>query len=293
MVVSYRHMFLEHRSWSAGTVSPKPLTPLLRVDGSGYDPYGRLTESSGSATADNPFRFSTKHHETTWHLYSYGHRYYSPELGRWLSRDPFAEWGGEDVYAFVANSPNMVVDALGLYGVSFVDRKEVPGDCGAFSLTGTFRVAQRTGEHVPTIGAVVQEVTLYITVYGCERGNIAEHRYEHYWEAFPLQAGGKKTHEDTWGLEKEYTCSRGEGTWLGIARLHPRYEPSSGWRRDPREPWRYTLGRRDPPKDLPPSDSTTLVRTLNIYWQCCDCYESGGSGCSPTMMVYEETGGGA
>jgi len=46
-----------------------------------------------------------------------GYRYYSPELGRWPSRDPIEEDGGKNLYAFVRNSPLVEVDPLGLVEV--------------------------------------------------------------------------------------------------------------------------------------------------------------------------------
>jgi RHS repeat-associated protein len=44
----------------------------------------------------------------------YGYRYYSPLLGRWLSRDPIAEKGGINLYGYVGNSPINAIDPLGL-----------------------------------------------------------------------------------------------------------------------------------------------------------------------------------
>ncbi len=43
-----------------------------------------------------------------------GLRYYSPELGRWPSRDPIGEDGGDNLYAFVLNHCISLYDALGL-----------------------------------------------------------------------------------------------------------------------------------------------------------------------------------
>jgi len=37
---------------------------------------------------DFPLRFSTKYHDDETDLVYYGLRYYNPELGRWVSRDP-------------------------------------------------------------------------------------------------------------------------------------------------------------------------------------------------------------
>gem|GEM_PF-996060 len=36
----------------------------------------------------------------------YGFRYYNPETGRWLNRDPITEEGGSNVYRIVDNAPN-------------------------------------------------------------------------------------------------------------------------------------------------------------------------------------------
>lgn len=43
----------------------------------------------------------------------WGWRYYHPELGRWLSRDPIEEKGGVNLYGFVFNSPVMNFDNFG------------------------------------------------------------------------------------------------------------------------------------------------------------------------------------
>jgi len=50
--------------------------------------------------------------ETGW--YNYGYRYYSPEIGRWLSRDPIGERGGSVLYRSNYNNPIRYNDFLGL-----------------------------------------------------------------------------------------------------------------------------------------------------------------------------------
>ena len=42
-----------------------------------------------------------------------GYRFYNPSTGRWLSRDPIGEWGGENLYAYVYNSSANFVDKDG------------------------------------------------------------------------------------------------------------------------------------------------------------------------------------
>ena len=87
-----------------------------------YDPYGNTLVAEGAYAAANPLRFSTKWCDTepgTGHeLYYYGYRYYSPRLGRWLSRDPIGEDGGLNLYAFVLNEPVALYDPTGLVGLS-------------------------------------------------------------------------------------------------------------------------------------------------------------------------------
>jgi RHS repeat-associated protein len=47
----------------------------------------------------------------------YGYRYYNPELGRWVNRDPIGELGGLNVYGFVGNESISSGDYLGLMSV--------------------------------------------------------------------------------------------------------------------------------------------------------------------------------
>ncbi|MDX1680729.1 MAG: RHS repeat-associated core domain-containing protein [Akkermansiaceae bacterium] len=48
-------------------------------------------------------------------LYYYGYRYYDPESGRWLNRDPIEERGGVNLYAFVNNDGVNAWDYLGMF----------------------------------------------------------------------------------------------------------------------------------------------------------------------------------
>jgi RHS repeat-associated protein len=78
-----------------------------------------LTTSDGGSVK-GAFRFSTKYMdhevETRGGIYYYGYRHYSPELGRWLSRDPIGEEGGVNLYGMVGNDAVNLWDLLGLAG---------------------------------------------------------------------------------------------------------------------------------------------------------------------------------
>ena len=39
-------------------------------------------------------------------------RDYSPQLGRWINRDPLAEFGGQNLYQYAANEPLGIIDYL-------------------------------------------------------------------------------------------------------------------------------------------------------------------------------------
>ena len=80
-----------------------------------YGPYGELWRTSGPDASKNPFRFSTKYRDAETALYYYGHRYYSPDYGRFISQDPIRESGGLNLYAFVNNNPTNYYDYLGMF----------------------------------------------------------------------------------------------------------------------------------------------------------------------------------
>jgi RHS repeat-associated protein len=79
-----------------------------------YDGFGNTLRESGAYAASNPFRFSTKYYDADTNLIYYGRRYYSPTLGRFISRDPKEEMGGLNLYAFVRNNPVNRWDYLGM-----------------------------------------------------------------------------------------------------------------------------------------------------------------------------------
>ncbi len=79
-----------------------------------YDPFGIVTAMTGLESTNNPFRFNTKYMDDETGLINYGYRYYSPKMGRWISRDPIGEAGGVNVYGFVGNAPISSADPLGL-----------------------------------------------------------------------------------------------------------------------------------------------------------------------------------
>ena len=68
-------------------------------------------------------------------------RWYSPNTGRWFSRDPIDERGGKNLFVFVSNDP---IDQLDLYGLAgtqigtkYVANESLPVGHAAIEIDGT------------------------------------------------------------------------------------------------------------------------------------------------------------
>ncbi len=140
-----------------GAINGVASSPAARYE---YDPYGNVIgpdpdgdgdwqEHAAAYALANPIRFSTKWLDTETALAYYGYRYYSPRLGRWVSRDPighsaratrqddtqrqpnnqvtrFSLGLDPNLFAFVRNSPTGTVDPLGLKSVGCCGQDVTP-----------------------------------------------------------------------------------------------------------------------------------------------------------------------
>jgi RHS repeat-associated protein len=80
-----------------------------------YDPFGNIMKSNGEYASQNPLKFSSQYSDSETGLVYYGYRYYNPQTGRWINRDPSGEVGGLNNYAFVTNDGVNETDVLGLW----------------------------------------------------------------------------------------------------------------------------------------------------------------------------------
>jgi RHS repeat-associated protein len=78
-----------------------------------YGSFGEELRTTGTAAKANPFRFSTKYHDSETGLVYFGRRFYVPDVGEWLNRDPAEETGGLNLYAFNDGDAINRWDALG------------------------------------------------------------------------------------------------------------------------------------------------------------------------------------
>jgi RHS repeat-associated protein len=79
-----------------------------------YDPFGNTISKSGSLADANIYRFSSKEIHLNSGMYYYLYRFYDPNLQRWINADPIKERGGINLYSYVRQAPNYLVDPFGL-----------------------------------------------------------------------------------------------------------------------------------------------------------------------------------
>jgi len=77
-----------------------------------YDPYGQRAVVQENFQTTLGFTGDFVHHESG--LYLTWLRPFDSSSGRWLSRDPIAESGGINLYAYVGNSPMINTDPFGV-----------------------------------------------------------------------------------------------------------------------------------------------------------------------------------
>ena len=117
-LISKRNLSTSTSSWYE--FGPQGETRTL-TNGSGsstdtyyYNAYGEIISSSGSTT--NPYRYGGKfgyYTETFTGLELATQRWYSPQLMRWISRDPILYKGGVNLYEYVASRPVKLNDPMG------------------------------------------------------------------------------------------------------------------------------------------------------------------------------------
>ena len=89
-----------------------------------YSPYGAVT---GTGSLVQPVQWSAEMHDEDFALVYYNYRYYNPRDGRWINRDPIAEKGGWNLYAFLGNSTQDKFDTFGLQALDSLSNTVIQG----------------------------------------------------------------------------------------------------------------------------------------------------------------------
>jgi RHS repeat-associated protein len=96
-------------------------TPVQMYDEKGtltwearLDIYGKVATFAGRSLSDCPFRYQGQYEDSETGLYYNRFRYYSPEEGMYLSKDPICLAGGMKAYSYALN-PTIRLDVFGLF----------------------------------------------------------------------------------------------------------------------------------------------------------------------------------
>ncbi len=221
----------------------------------------------------------------------YGYRYYNPDLGRWINRDPIEERGGVHIVAFVKNSPINLFDLYGLaYKLGYKPGYPKEGDpryCGGFTIERAWSLSRDVMDPHPSgKTSLIQEVTLNVEWGDCDDDNKLHTDKWHYLEVwtvdFPL-VGSRGV--DTFRYVDRGKCTKGEGTMTGKAYYHSKYDwhdDSDKWVINPPPvPGEAPHPSLDLPHiDIPPGlkipiddkkdVSNTIEFTVTFSWNCCE-----------------------
>jgi len=97
-------------------LAPASLEDRLRLDVWGPKPHVRAFDLGLEKQPQGPQRFELEIASGEWEtgLYYARHRFYDPELGRFISADPLEYVDGPNVYAYARNNPLAFTDPMGL-----------------------------------------------------------------------------------------------------------------------------------------------------------------------------------
>lgn len=213
--------------------------------------------------------------------------FYSPNTGRWLSRDPLEEQGAKNPYQFVENAATGAYDPDGRITVKTLTKPPFITVCGSYDIKWAFTLDKRPEED----GYIVQKVAFLYNYIDTE--DTAEHEASDfkkvYWEAWFIpgaKSGPPPTVEDsgTWPGK-----ARAKGTAssvteikfffkrntlnLGDYRTPPaKPDPSTGWHPGDGVSWSIDLPwtENEPSWWKKPSDNAELEasRSVSTDWEC-------------------------
>ena len=83
-----------------------------------YESFGKAYVQAN--VIDNPLRFAGQYHDRETGLHYNWNRYYSNELGRYITEDPLGLSAGLNIYAYVDGDPINTVDPLGLDAIPVI-----------------------------------------------------------------------------------------------------------------------------------------------------------------------------
>ena len=140
-----------------------------------YDAYGntRVFDASGTELTQSAYgnRYCFQGREIDWTtgLYHFRARWYNPETGRWLSKDPIGIAGGLNQYVFCDNNPVNFTDPYGQSWSGFWD-----GVADALAVVGVVATVVALVATAPVVVAVATGVALSAGIHSLVADGLAE-----------------------------------------------------------------------------------------------------------------------
>ena len=213
-----------------------------------------------------------------------GRRYYSPEISRWLNRDPIGEMGGVNLYALVQNDPISRRDRDGRMLATTVGSR-TSSDCGNINWRIKWELAASESP-----GFIVQEVRFARRVWNCSGALMPTPLL---WALVPgktVQVFPAVTFQEAWTVTTPGTITpsafdtwspadlRRSAGWLSISAkarfslgtLAPGFAVGGS-------PWSGSV----PSSTVPPATPyagvfwwppATISRSVYHSWNCCRCW---------------------
>jgi len=165
------------------------------VEGYEYTAYGKVTilDSNFDTTTytysqyGNPYLYTGRRYDDESGLYYYRNRYYSPNLGRFITRDPMYYAGGVNLYEYADSRPIPVADPHGHGG----DKKK-----------------KKTPEPPPIPTQITDDIML---ILGCSRATALQKLRDRRGDA----------QEGLWG--ELYLRAQSNRQWVALQRLATKY----------------------------------------------------------------------
>ncbi len=204
-------------------------------------------------------------------LVYYGYRYYNPSGGRWLTRDPLQEDGGDNLYVINENDTVNDIDYLGQITLTEGPQKLSTGTCGAYSVNFTFTLDNpQVGAGLKSpVGFLVQKVTLVQHIENC-KGVLQNNPTQVFWEMSPWDGKGHFTDTSSSGPHPN-----SQGWMIAIGEIKYFLKMTTGdLTKNPN--WKQTNGRAPNTEAQPPwwnfpsaNGEARGNRSAGSSWYCC------------------------
>jgi RHS repeat-associated protein len=252
-----------------------------------YDTYGKQTILAPDGITVRPSSLHgnrvghtgrTKDDETG--LVFYRARIYSPELGRFIGRDPIGYVDGRNLYEYGKSRPIVLIDPSGLLTIEHVSGPDEK-NCGIYSLKTAFKLdkAQDVG------GFIIMKVEITVDIKNCDGTEKAKDS-KTYWELWGVERNKVRTQifdltkgwDDKFESEIDKKNTRGFIEQVGTANYwHGRRAPASMVVGEVPEAGGLHSTDKDPIPNLGAATEGPATKKIKVEWDCC--------GDKPTCVV--------